>query len=199
MLDFDPEYGFGSSSTLIYCLSKWAKIDPYLLQEKTFGGSGFDIACADAKSPISFQKMNRNIQVEEIQMPEEISKHVYFVYLGKKQQTSKSIQDFRDNASYTATDIETITSITNEVIKCKNLGEFEGLLREHEKLMSRILKTPTIQSTCFPKLKGCVKSLGAWGGDFVLITSHLNKTAFTAQMKKLGFPVSYAYSDLVMG
>jgi hypothetical protein len=128
----------------------------------------------------------------------EISRHIYFVYLGKKQHTSKSIQNFRNRALYSAADIETVTSITNEIVKCKTVEEFEILLTEHERLMSQILDTPSIKSSYFPRLKGCVKSLGAWGGDFVLITSRLTKAAFAEQMKKLGFPVSYAYHDLVI-
>ena len=73
------------------------------------------------------------------------------------------------------------------------------MLSEHERLMSQILNTPKIKSTCFPGLRGCVKSLGAWGGDFVLITSDLQKQAFAEQMKKLGFPVCYAYRDIIIG
>jgi mevalonate kinase len=198
-LDFNPEYGFGSSSTLIYCLSKWADIDPYVLQQKTFGGSGFDIACADAKGPITFQKFDKTTHVEAVNFSPEISEHIYFVYLGKKQQTSKSIQSFRKKATYTASDKDTITTITNEIVKCQTVEEFDMLLTEHEKLISQILKTPTIKSTCFSTSDECVKSLGAWGGDFVLITSRLPKQVFTEKMEKLGYPVTYTYSDLVLG
>ena len=198
LLDFNPEYGFGSSSTLIYGLSRWANIDPYVLQEQTFGGSGFDIACADAIGPITFQRIENAVQIKNIKLSSEISDKIYFVYLGKKQQTSQSIQNFLDNASYSSSDIETITSITNEVVKSKSLIEFEILLNEHEKLMSKILNEPTIKSTCFSSLDECVKSLGAWGGDFVLVTSQMPKQIFSEQMKKKGFPVNFAYSELFL-
>ncbi len=52
ILEFNPEYGFGSSSTLIANMAKWAEVDPFDLQKITFGGSGYDIACASAKNPI---------------------------------------------------------------------------------------------------------------------------------------------------
>lgn len=198
LLDFNPEYGFGSSSTLIYGLSKWANIDPYMLQEQTFGGSGFDIACADVKVPITFQRIGDAAQIKNVKLSPEIIDHIYFVYLGKKQHTSKSIQNFRNNAPYSNSNIDTITSITNEVVKSKSVKDFEILLYEHEKLMSKILKTPTIKSTCFSSIDGCVKSLGAWGGDFVLVTSQMPKQVFSEQMKKLGFPVSFAYRELVL-
>ena len=54
-LDFDPNWGLGSSSTLIANLSQWANVNPYKLLKMTFGGSGYDIACATAKRPIYYQ------------------------------------------------------------------------------------------------------------------------------------------------
>lgn len=197
-LDFNPEFGFGSSSTLIYCLSQWAQIDPYQLQQQTFGGSGFDIACADAGGPITFQRCNDTVQIQRVEISSSISDYLYFVYLGKKQQTSKSIIDFRKNASYTATDIDTITSITNQVIKTDAIEEFEVLLMEHEKLMSRVLKTPTVKSSGFSAYNGCVKSLGAWGGDFVLVSCREPKQQFLEQMKNRGFQILFSYTDLVL-
>lgn len=197
-LDFDPDFGFGSSSTLIYCVAKWAKINPYSLQKETFGGSGFDIACADAKGPITFQRINDSIQVKSVEISPEITRSLYFVYLGKKQQTSKSIREFRKNASFNTSDIETITKITNEVNGAASIQDFEALLKEHEKLMSGILKTPTIKSSCFKNYNGCVKSLGAWGGDFVLVTNPRSKDELVKQMKDLGFQTIYSYSELVL-
>ena len=57
-LDFPNNWGLGSSSTLISLVAQWTKTDPYALLEKTFGGSGYDIACATAKSAITFQIPN---------------------------------------------------------------------------------------------------------------------------------------------
>ena len=54
-LDFDPNWGFGSSSTLIANLARWANVNPYELLKLTFGGSGYDIACATAEGPIYYQ------------------------------------------------------------------------------------------------------------------------------------------------
>ena len=198
-LGFNPEFGFGSSSTLVYCVSKWANVNPYLLQQKTFGGSGFDIACADAKGPITFQRIGENIEINKVGLSPSVSRKLFFVYLGKKQQTTKSIKNFKKNAVFTNSDIDRITAITNEVIKAENIKDFEVLLTEHEQLMSSILQIPTIKSTCFPQYDGCVKSLGAWGGDFVLISSHNSKQEISQQMKNLGFNTVFSYSDLVLG
>ena len=42
-LDFDPNWGLGSSSTLIANLARWANVNPYELLKLTFGGSGYDL------------------------------------------------------------------------------------------------------------------------------------------------------------
>ena len=54
-LDFDPNWGLGSSSTLIANLAQWANVNPYELLKLTFGGSGYDLACATAEGPIYYQ------------------------------------------------------------------------------------------------------------------------------------------------
>ena len=198
-LGFNPEFGFGSSSTLVFCVSKWANMNPYLLQQKTFGGSGFDIACADAKGPITFQRIGENTEIKNIELFPKITNNLFFVYLGKKQQTSKSIKYFKKNAVFTNSDIDRISAITNEAVKAESIEDFEALLTEHEQLMSSVLQTPTIKSSCFPLYDGCVKSLGAWGGDFVLITSRLAIKEFSQLMKSHGFNNVFSYSDLVLG
>src|SRR5690606_10074625 len=54
-LTFPQDWGLGSSSTLINNIAKWAQIDAYKLLENTFGGSGYDIACAEYNGPITYQ------------------------------------------------------------------------------------------------------------------------------------------------
>ncbi len=46
--------------------------------------------------------------------------------------------------------------------------EFEELLILHEKLISKAIGISPIQERLFSDYKGVIKSLGAWGGDFVL-------------------------------
>jgi len=198
VLDFNHAFGFGSSSTLIYCLSKWAGINPYQLQQQSFGGSGFDIACADAKGPITYQRFGEQVEIKNVEISSVITDQLYFVYLGKKQHTSGSIQKFRENAAYNSSDIKSITSITDEILKTGSMDEFERLLVEHENIMSRVLRMPTIKTTGFSQYDGCVKSLGAWGGDFVLVTSRQSKEELATRMKKLGFPICFSYHDLVL-
>ena len=49
--------------------------------------------------------------------------------------------------------------------------EFDALVREHERVISESLKMQRVKDKFFSDYWGEVKSLGAWGGDFVLVTS----------------------------
>ena len=51
--NFNRLWGLGTSSTLINNIADWAKVDAYQLLKLTFGGSGYDIACAKAKTNIT--------------------------------------------------------------------------------------------------------------------------------------------------
>jgi len=55
-LTFPKDWGLGTSSTLINNLANWAKVNPYQLLDNTFGGSGYDIACAINNTPILYTK-----------------------------------------------------------------------------------------------------------------------------------------------
>ena len=55
-LEFNKNWGLGSSSTLISNIATWAKVNPYQLGKKSFGGSGYDIACSHARGPIIYTK-----------------------------------------------------------------------------------------------------------------------------------------------
>jgi len=197
-LDFNPNYGFGSSSTLVYCVARWAKVDPYVLQQETFGGSGYDIACANANGPIVYQRAGNNPNISRVDFFPPFKDQLYFVYLGRKQQTTGSIKSFREKAVFTEVDIQKISEITSEILKTTKLDDFEVLLDEHEQVMSSVLHQPTAKTLYFPEYKGAVKYLGAWGGDFVLVTSRMSRDKFVRQMNDRGFQIIYPYADLVL-
>ena len=58
-MNFNKEWGLGSSSTLISNLSKWAKIDPFDLLWSVSNGSGYDIASSIVNKPILYQLNNK--------------------------------------------------------------------------------------------------------------------------------------------
>ena len=51
-LTFSRKWGLGTSSTLINNIAQWLKIDAFDLLNTSFGGSGYDSACAQNDRPI---------------------------------------------------------------------------------------------------------------------------------------------------
>jgi len=197
-LDFNPEYGFGSSSTLISNIALWADVSPFELLRLTFGGSGYDIACARIHSPLFYQLTDTGPKIEEVTFNHTYKKQIYFVYLGKKQKSTESIKSFQSSAVFNKDDLKTISSISEQIVTANSLPDFEQLLNDHEKIMSGILKRPTVKSLLYNNYEGTVKSLGGWGGDFVLLTSNQSDSSFRAEIKKRGFPVVFGYDELVL-
>lgn len=198
VLEFDPEHGFGSSSTLFANIARWANIDPYELQKMTFGGSGFDIASATARKPIVYQRVNDKPVVVPVNFNPVFKEHLYFVYLKQKQVSEKSIVNFRQNAVFTIKDIQRISRITERIVETDDFFEFESLLNEHESMMSNILKLPTAKSLHFSDFNGAVKSLGAWGGDFVLMTFKGSTQEFEKYLDHKSFDHYQRYVDIVL-
>lgn len=197
-LEFNPAFGFGSSSTLVSNLAYWANVDPFELQFSAFGGSAYDVACARATSPLFYQVHDGKPQLEPLDFIPAFKESLFFVYLGQKQRTAESIKSFRQTASFGKNDIERISAITTEIVQVTNIYDFEQLLREHERILSGILHLPTIKERLFADLPFQVKSLGAWGGDFVLVTTELPSDDFKEFMRKRGFSVIFSWDELVL-
>lgn len=194
-LNFKREWGLGTSSTFVNNLAKWAKTDPYKLLFSAFNGSGYDIACCDVKNPILFQKKQNSISIENIIFSPPFIENLYLVYLEKKQNTQTSIINYFNIKSDRKDLIEKVNFITEEIIKCKDLNQFEDLIVEHENIIARATSQEPIQQSVFPTYsQGKIKSLGAWGGDFVLVTSKNNDLSF---FKNKGYNTILKLSDLV--
>lgn len=197
-LEFNKEFGLGSSSTLVSNLAYWADIDPFLLQRTVLGGSGYDIACARSTSPLFYQLVNGEPVTEEINLSFPFTKHLYFVYLGHKQRTTESIEVFKQKARFSQSVKDRISEISIALPKVQELNEFERLLDEHEKIISAVLGILPVKQRIFPDHKGAVKSLGAWGGDFILMTSKEPENTFRNYLYNKGFNTVYSWDDLIL-
>ena len=68
--------------------------------------------------------------------------------------------------------IKTISELTHFIANTSDLKTFEKLLSHHEQILSKLIEQSPVQDLRFKDYKaGIVKSLGAWGGDFVLVTA----------------------------
>ncbi len=194
-LTFPKNWGLGTSSTLINNISNWASVNPYQLLENTFGGSGYDIACAQNKTPILYTLKNSNPIVEKIDFNPEFKNQLYFVYLNKKQNSREGIQRFKSLKGNLTSEIKAISNLTNEFLACNNLKYFEKLIVEHETIVSKTLQLKKVQELYFSDYFGQTKSLGAWGGDFILATGN-DKTI--AYFHNKGFQTVIPYKDLIL-
>lgn len=174
-IDFPGKYGLGTSSTFLSLLSQWSGVDPYLLLGKTFGGSGFDIAAATTKAPFIYRRegasANAQRHVTPISIPENISKHLLFIYTGKKQKSREEVLHF-EKIEILPGHMHEMNDIIDSVLRATDFENFGIQMKRSETLLSSVLGKPSVKSTCFSDYPFEVKSLGAWGGDFVMATFH---------------------------
>ena len=194
-LNFKREWGLGTSSTFVNNLAKWANIDPYRLLFSAFKGSGYDIACCDVNNPIIFEKKQNSINVKNITFNPPFIENIYLIHLDKKQNTQTSITNYLRTKSEKNDLIKRINLISEEMLQCKNLNHFEDLIVEHESIISQAISQEPIQKLTFNDYNlGKIKSLGAWGGDFILVTSKNNDLSY---FNNKGFETILKLSDLV--
>lgn len=193
-LNFPRKWGLGSSSTLVNNLAQWANIDAYTLLWNAFSGSGYDIACAQNNSPITYQLKNTKPIVQTAGFNPSFKNDLYFVYLNQKQNSREGIAHYREKDFNSFTQISQISSITQRILTCTRLSQFEKLIKKHEEILSNILEVATVKERLFPDYKGAIKSLGAWGGDFILATG--NKTT-PDYFKEKGYATVIPYSKMV--
>jgi len=168
-LEFNRHWGLGSSATLIINIASWAKINPYLLLENSFGGSGYDVACGLAEGPIFFTKKKNTPQVVPVTFSPPFKNELYFIYLNRKRDSQEAVQKFDVNR-VTPHLIASLNKLTEAISKSSDLKEFTILIQQHETLISELIQQKTIKEILFSDFTGGIKSLGAWGGDFILAT-----------------------------
>ncbi len=197
-LEFPIKWGLGSSSTLIYNIAQWAYISPFELLFNTYGGSGYDIACAQSKGPIVYERKGHvpSWKLQAFYPPFKDS--LYFIYLGVKQSSEEAIKLYEAKRPYDSEVIAEITSITNKIIGSKTLSEFNLLIEEHEKIIVSKLGLERAKSRYFSDFWGEVKSLGAWGGDFVLVTSDRSLEETKEYFKTRGHHIFFTFDQLIL-
>ena len=194
-LTFPKFWGLGTSSTLINNIAQWLEIDAFELLKRSFGGSGYDIACAQNNSPILYQLINEKPLFNKVNFKPDFTDKIFFVYLNKKQNSKSAIASYYGQQGNAQNALETINSITKRVIEAITLKEFALALQNHEIELSNILELPTVKEALFPDFDGVIKSLGAWGGDFVMCISKENPTDY---FKAKGFETVIPYGEMIL-
>jgi mevalonate kinase len=194
-LEFEPQWGLGSSSTLIANLASWTKVDAYRLNELIFKGSGYDIACAKADGPVFYRKDEKSIPLK-LDFPFE--DHLFFVYSGTKKNTRHGIEHFLNTKGDISDGIQKISTISENISEAKTLDDFQQLITEHEKIIAEIIDEQPVQEKYFSDFNGVVKSLGAWGGDFYLAASSMDETATKNYFRSKGLRTIFVWKELIL-
>tara|TARA_R100001369_G_scaffold38462_1_gene64207 strand:+ start:70376 stop:71305 length:930 start_codon:yes stop_codon:yes gene_type:complete len=170
-LDFPKIWGLGTSATLINNIAQWFQVDPYFLLERSFGGSGYDIAAAQNNQPITYQYSDNKRSVLKLSFDPVFKDELFFVHLNRKQNSRDSIAHYKKQPKAELdSEIKKISGLTSQMIACESIVEFKLLLEIHETIISKLINTPKVKTELFSDFPGAIKSLGGWGGDFILAT-----------------------------
>ena len=166
-VDFPRRWGLGTSSTLCALLAQWAEMDT-LFYRTLHGGSGYDLACAQANGAISYALVDGEPEVLPVDLPE-ILQSVVFVYRGAKQQTHSSLK-LVERKPFSQGQCEEISQLSEAFLRANSLKDLESIIKQHELLIANHLGLERAIEGPFQGIHGQVKSLGGWGGDFVMLT-----------------------------
>lgn len=191
-LQFPPDYGLGSSSTLMNNLAEWANIDPFHLNSISLSGSGYDIAVAKAKSAILFQNKPK-IRFEKINFSPKFKDELIFIHLNQKQDSREGINLYKSKIK-SQNLVNEFSDLTRNILLCNELENFSDLMLLHEQKISDFIEIPTVKSKFFPDCPTFVKSLGAWGGDFVMSAKF---EGFEDYFWGKGFSTVFDWCDLI--
>ena len=201
-LDFDPQWGLGSSSTLINNIAEWAEINPYKLLDQTFKGSGYDIACAKYNHPIFFEVMRTAPQaisqkIEAANFDPVFKDNLYFVYLGHKQNSAREIKAFLSKDKNYDSEIKSISEISRALPNIQTLRDFCYFIKIHEEITAACLEQKRLRKY-FNDFEGEIKSLGAWGGDFFLVATEWDEEKVKKYFDSKDLNIVFRYQDIVL-
>ena len=192
-LEFERLWGLGSSSTLVSNIAQWANVNAYDLLEHSFGGSGYDLACAVSKNPICYTRNKLHPFIEKVSFNPAFRKNLYFIFLNQKQSSYNAIKGIKPS-TFSKESLKELNIITNDILKCKTQESFNILIEKHEGIIARILQKKTIKQLLFSDFEGAIKSLGAWGGDFIIASGGLDSPRYFNQK---GFKTVITFEEMI--
>jgi hypothetical protein len=118
---------------------------------------------------------------------------LYFVHLDKKQKSASEVVRYKDLQFDRESEAKWFTDHNKQLLRIDNLIDFNDWIEQHESRLSSILGMKPVKSE-FADFSGALKSLGAWGGDFVLATGTEAIDYFTSR----GFKTIVPYKEMVL-
>ncbi|MGC8864714.1 MAG: hypothetical protein ACP5O2_03230 [Bacteroidales bacterium] len=194
-LDFQPEWGLGSSSSLIVNISRFTHTDPWVLHQTISQGSGYDVACALHEKPLLFSHPeNPRISFPVINYP--FADSLYFLPLGFKKDSSRAIRETAHLRPSTAI-IEEASQISYALTWARTLTEFSELLKSFMHLVKRGLGLNDDLPAPLNDFGGLIKPLGAWGGDLALVISDVEEDWLRNWFNSRGYARLIKWQDII--
>ncbi len=197
-LSFSRKWGWGGSSTTISNVAQWAGLNPFKLFFSTQKGSAYDIACSISNSPILYQLRKNEPTFEKTEINPTIKSNAYFIFTGKKADTKTNVKKFISSNPSKIEDIEKVSALTKEIASANNLEDLSQLINEHEKIISSIIKSKAVREDFFNDFNGSIKSLGAWGGDFLMAISEKGPEYIKEYFSKKSMYPVFAFNEIVL-
>ena len=110
-------------------------------------------------------------RVQYVDFKPDFSDRLFFIHMGKKQDSREGIRRYRAMVKDRADLVEKVTLLTKALLESRDEDTFGEVMAAHEKLVGEALGLQPVQEKYFPDFPGRIKSLGAWGGDFILALS----------------------------
>lgn len=196
-IDFSPEWGLGSSSSFIALVARWIGVDPFTLHQKVSKGSGYDVVCALSDHPLVFQRFNGGYVTEKVDFDSPVLSRLFLIYRNKKLPTEGHIEKVSGWETRLREAEGEISSLTGEWLNATSLEELGRITVLHEQLIASATGMKPVQQSLFPDFEGYIKSLGAWGGDFLLAFSPNGEAYLRNYFARQGYMVSFRYVDLI--
>ena len=126
---------------------------------------------------------------------ESYPRYYFFIIQNKKQSSKSAISNYITKRHRVNKIVSEIDQITKDALVVKEGREFALLMEKHQVIMSNVLETETVKEMLFPDFKGVIKSLGAWGGDFVMLLFKENPKNYFIEK---GYTTILTYNELFL-
>ena len=120
------------------------------------------------------------------------------MHLNQKQNSRDGISRYNSNKNKVdnSSICSQVSQITNDILKADSLEAFDQLVIKHENLISNTVGLAKVKDLLFSDYKaGVCKSLGAWGGDFILVTGTSDDMVY---FKNKGYNTITPFSDMIL-
>jgi mevalonate kinase len=197
-LEFEQNWGLGSSSSLIVLVAQLFEVDALTLFFSAVSGSGYDVACAQSATPILYRQDPKAASPSVratwsgCSLPP-VYQEATFVHLNQKQVSLPEVKRFMELPVDKGL-LKDINALTNTFLSVNKPEALQQAMTQHEALTAKAIGLPTVKERLFPDYPGAVKSLGAWGGDFVMAVGEDSKSYFTQK----GFHTVLSFDELAL-